>query len=404
MISDRPSRSYPPAFFAVRRFLVRRSRVVLPTLVCLCAWFALGAAGAQAAPFIQGFQPTTLATTVPSINGDVNPYGIVTVPRSVGKLVRGDVLVSNFNNATPPPGGEQGRGTTIVQIPPGDTDQNPGDAPLFAQIDSKTLPGSCPGGVGLTTALTVTRSGFVIVGSLPTTDGTSATAQAGCLLVLNSYGQVVETIAGGPIDGPWDMAAVDHGFFTTLYVTNVLNGTVAATGPDPTNPGVVDRGTVVRIHLLTIPGVRPIVLDEDVIATGFAERTDPAALVVGPTGVALGRDGTLYVADTVNSRIAAIPDAPFRFFPAQKGGFTVSSGGDLKGPLGMTLAPNGDILTANGGDGNIVETTPGGNQLTEVLADPSAGDLFGLTLTPDQSGVYYVDDGTNTLNVLAPMP
>ena len=67
-------------------------------------------------------------------------------------------------------------------------------------------------------------------------------------------------------------------------------------------------------------------LDEDVIATGFAERTDPAALVIGPTGVALGRDGTLYVADTVNSRIAAISDAPFRFFPATGGGRTVFEG------------------------------------------------------------------------------
>ena len=75
----------------------------------------------------------------------------------------------------------------------------------------------------------------MIVGSLPTSNGTSSTAQAGCLLVLNSHGQVVETIAGGPINGPWDMTAVDHGLFTTLYVTNVLNGTVAAattaTGP-----------------------------------------------------------------------------------------------------------------------------------------------------------------------------
>jgi sugar lactone lactonase YvrE len=105
----------------------------------------------------------------------------------------------------------------------------------------------------------------------------------------------------------------------------------------------------VRIQLLTLPGIRPVVLDEDVIATGFAEQTDPSALVVGPTGVALGRDGTLYVADTVNSRIAAIPDATFRRFPATGGGFTVSSGGDLNGPLGMTLAPSGDILTANAG-------------------------------------------------------
>ena len=242
----------------------------------------------------------------------------------------------------------------------------------------------------------------MIVGSLPTKDGSSATAKAGCLLVLNSRGQVVETIAGGLINGPWDMTAVDHGFFTTLYVTNVLNGTVAATGPDPNNPGVVDRGTVVRIQLLTIPGIRPVVLDEHVIATGFAERTDPAALVLGPTGVALGTDGTLYVADTVNSRIAAIRDAPFRFFPAPNGGQTVFEGMPLNAPLGMTLAPNGDILTANGGDGNIVETTPGGSSVATVAADPSGGDLFGLTLTPDQSAVYFVDDGTNTLNLLGP--
>ena len=397
MISDQPPSSDPRAVAPLARLVATGRRAVLPTLACLCGWFALGAASAQAAPFIAGFSPSTLASTVPT-NGDVNPYGIVTVPRSVGLLHEGEVLVSNFNNKA----NQQGTGTTIVQIPPGDTDTNAGDAPVFAQINPRALPEPCPGGVGLTTALAVTRSGYVIVGSLPTSNGVSNTARAGCLLVLNSSGKVIETIAGGPINGPWDMTAVDHGFFTTLYVTNVLNGTLAAS-PDPTVPGgVINRGTVVRIQLLTIPGIRPVVLDEDVIATGFAERTDPAALVLGPTGVALGRDGTLYVADTVNSRIAAIPDAPFRFFPATGGGRTASMGTPLKAPLGMTLAPNGDILTANGNDGNVVETTPGGTPVATVAADPNAGDLFGLTLTPDQSGVYYVDDGTNTLNLLAP--
>lgn len=379
----------------------RGRRAATVALGCLGAFLVAGAASAQASPFITGFTPTTLASTVPS-NGDVNPYGIVTVPRSVGSLKRGDVLISNFNNDVNPPGGEQGRGTTIVQIPPGDRDQKAGDAPVFATIDANKLPGACPGGVGLTTALAVTRSGFVIVGSLPTSNGVSTTARAGCLIVLDSYGKVIETIAGGPINGPWDMTAVDHGFFTTLYVTNVLNGTVDPTA-DPTVPGkVVLRGTVVRIQLLTIPDIRPFVFDEDVIGTGFAERTDPAALVVGPTGVALGRDGTLYVVDTQNSRIAAIPDAAFREFPETGGGDTVSEGMALSGPLGMTLAPNGDILTANGGDGNVVETTPHGDQVATAAADPNPGDLFGLTLTPDRSAVYYVDDGTNTLNLLAP--
>jgi hypothetical protein len=50
---------------------------------------------------------------------------------------------------------------------------------VFAEIDASKLPGPCPGGVGLTTALVVLRAGWVIVGSLPTADGTSATAEAG---------------------------------------------------------------------------------------------------------------------------------------------------------------------------------------------------------------------------------
>jgi hypothetical protein len=78
------------------------------------------------------------------------------------------------------------------------------------------------------------------------------------------------------------------------------------------------------------------------------------------------------VADTQWNRIAAIPDAPFREFPIGHSGLAVSSGGDLNGPLGATLAPKGDILTANGGDGNIVETNPFGAQ-SEVSADKTNG-------------------------------
>ncbi len=263
---------------------------------------------------------------------------------------------------------------------------------MFAQIDPSQLRVPCPGGVGLTTALAVTRSGFVIVGSLPTTDSQLDTAGAGCLLVLDSHGRVVRTISGGRINGPWDMSSVDHGWFTTLFVSNVLNGDVA------TSPTPVNKGTIVRIDLLTVPRARPAVLDEDVIATGFPELASSSAVVLGPTGSALGRDGTLYVADTEANRIAAIPNAARRNRPIRDGGITVSSGGALNAPLGLTLAPGGDILTANGNDGLLVETRRGGDQVSTLDTGFGAGALFGLTVVHHR--LFFVNDSNNTLAVL----
>ncbi len=313
-----------------------------------------------------------IASTVPG-NGDVNPYGIAVVPDSVGLLKTGHILISNFNNLH----NLQGTGTTIVQVSP------EGNVTLFAEIDPVALASQCPGGVGLTTALTILRRGWVIVGSLPTLDGTSSTAGAGCLIVLNSAGQVVETFQGGGINGPWDMTSLDEGEDAWLFVTNVLNGDVTA-GP----PHVVDQGTVLRIAL-EVPhqgeGV-PALASTTVIGSGFAETADPNALVIGPTGVGLAENGALYVADSLSNRIAAIPNALTRQTTAFTG-IDVSIDGALNDPLGLTIAPNGHIITANGNDGNLVETT-------------RAGSLFGVVIVLGGRGVYFVDDGDNTLKVL----
>jgi DNA-binding beta-propeller fold protein YncE len=114
--------------------------------------------------------------------------------------------------------------------------------------------------------------------------------------------------------------------------------------------------------------------------------------------------GTLYVADTADNRIAAIPDALTRMHTAFTGN-DVTSNGWLNAPLGLTLAPNGDILTVNAGDGRIVETTPSGAQVAFQWLDtsgspPGNGALFGLVVTPNKTGVYFVDDATNTFELL----
>jgi hypothetical protein len=331
-------------------------------------------------------QPTTVPP--PPGNGDINPYGVAVVPATVGHLVAGHVLVSNFNNAN----NKQGTGTTIVELSP------TGQLTVFATI-GLTATEPCPGGVGLTTALAVFRNGIVVVGSLPTSDGTTATEPAGCLIVLNSHGKVLETIAGGPIDGPWDLAATQVGNDAVLFVTNVLNGL------DPNAPPttVIPEGTVVRV-VLDLADRKPRVLSETVIANGLPERNDPNALVIGPTGDALGRHGTvLYVASTEDSRITAVPAPLLLQGPVFGSGLTVSRGGALNQPLGLTVAPNGDIITVNGGDGNAVETSPFRGQVATATLDSQtgAGSLFGIALTPNGRGLYFVDDGTNTLNLFS---
>jgi hypothetical protein len=355
---------------------------------------------------------TTLGSTVPG-NGDLNPYGVAQVKRTTGNLRAGHILVSNFNNS----GNFQGEGSTIVDVAPDGSGVS-----LFATLNPATLHGSCPGGIGLTTALVVLKEGWVIVGSLPTsTQGTVFTG-TGCLIVLDSLGNPVETFHGSLINGPWDMTAFEGHHEARLFVTNVLNGTVEAGG------AVVHGGTVTRLNL-SLSGAKPALESTTIIGSGFAERTDPAALVIGPTGVGLKADcdddlddcpadgdrhqdrgdhdsSVLYVADTLGNRVTVIDRALSRTSSAGTGR-TLSSGGSLNGPLGLVVTPGGHVLTVNSGDGFITEISPQGMQVarkpldtTPVAGSPAgAGTLFGLAFDP-AAGVYFVDDGSNTLNLL----
>jgi len=160
---------------------------------------------------------------------------------------------------------------------------------------------------------------------------------------------------------------------------------------------------VVRITLRESGSRTPRPLGVNTIATGLPEQASASAFVLGPTGVGLGPGDILYVADTATSTITAIRDAEFRHGGSGPGSL-VTSGGALSQPLGLAVAPGGDILTVNGGNGKIVETTPGGRQAATEYLDQSgspagAGALFGLSIAP--SGlVYYVDDAANTLRLL----
>jgi hypothetical protein len=374
----------------MRRSAATVAAIVTATAGLLAASGILAGAASASDTFIGNLKTVTpIASTIPA-NGDVNPYGVAVVPTSTGRLHQGNVLVSNFNNKA----NVQGTGTTIVQVTPG------GKQSLFAHIGA--LGSACPGGVGLTTALVALRNGWVIVGSLPTKGG--KLSGNGCLIVLDSQGSVRETFTGHGLNGPWDMTALDLGNVSELFVSTVLGGILG-----PHNP---NGGTVVRLLITSGTSGMPQILKSTKIGSGFPAKTDPAALVIGPTGVGLGFNGTLYVADSASSRIAAIPDA-VRRTSDDHSGHTVTKNGALMTPLGLAIAPNGGILTVNAGNGNMVETAPGGKQVAVVTVDKQgspagAGNLFGLAIKPGADAVYFVDDfggpsahgQTNNLNLL----
>ena len=321
-------------------------------------------------------------TTVPA-NGDVNPYGAAFVPFNFpagGTIGPGDLLVSNFNNSA----NEQGTGTTIVSITPS------GGQSVFYQGPST------PGALGLTTALGVLGNGFVIVGSVPATYdnmGNLVSIGQGSLMILDKNGNVVDTLTDPELlDGPWDLTVNDEGSLAQVFVSNVLNGTVT------------------RINLLAPLNGTPVVLSMKEIASGYVARTDPAALVVGPTGLAYNRLlDALYVASTGDNAIYAIGNAANTKTVSGTGKLIYTDNAHLRGPLGLVLAPNGDLITANGDAVNpdpnqaseLVEFTPTGQFVGEFSIDPTQGGAFGLAVT-NFNGILRlaaVEDVTNSVDI-----
>nr|CUV43706.1 conserved protein of unknown function [Ralstonia solanacearum] len=359
----------PPTIPPPTRFMPRHLRGVICGIGLVVLSLGSSLAGGQ--PILP---PTsTVASTVPN-NHDVNPYGIAFVPAGLpagSALQAGDVVVSNFNAAS----NKQGTGTTIVKLV---TDGKP---VTFFQGQN----------LGLTTALAVLKSGYVLVGNLPTTNGATITS-TGSLLVITPQGKLLSELKDPTLlDGPWDMTVIiDNGQQVTAFVSNVLNGTVA------------------RIDLNISPNGATLLQSSHLIASGYAHRPDPAALVVGPTGLAYdAAHDMLYVASTNDNKVFAIAGAAALAHDNGPGSVIYQDSNHLRGPLALALAPNGDLVTANGDAINpdpnqsseIVEFTPDGRFVAQMQVDPAPGSAFGLAFGLSSSGqpqFAAVNDSTNT--------
>ncbi|HKE12218.1 MAG TPA: hypothetical protein VKE73_11670 [Myxococcota bacterium] len=338
------------------------------------------------------FLPQLIVSSTIPLNGDLNPYGVAFVPQGfpAGALRPGDVLVSNFNNSN----NLQGLGTTIIQftpttgaVAPAVVVGTPGNAITFFQ--------STP--TGLTTALGILKRGFVLVGNLPTQDGMSATISQGSLQVVDRNGNFVEQLNDAKfLDSPWDLTIHDLGGVAQVFVSNVISGTVSRLDV------AVSSSTVT-------------VLNRVQLATGYLTAPNQAALVLGPTGLAYDpRTDVLYVASTADNAIFAVPHAGKATSPVVKGA-TVFADAQLRGPLALMFAPNGDLLTANGDAVNadpthpseIVEFTKSGRFVREFNVDAGQGGAFGIaTALAVKHGFNfaYVDDVPNYISVISLHP
>lgn len=350
------------------------------------AGLSLALALVSAADANAAFIPHLINSSTMPANGDVNPYGVAFVPNGFptgGTIAAGDVLVSNFNNSD----NGQGLGTTIVKLTPTGPIALPGAAVTFF---TSTLP-------GLSTALGVLRGGFVIVGNVPTMDGTFATIGQGALQVIDRNGNVVQTWTDPKaLDGPWDLAIDDQGPQAFVFVSNVLNGTVARLDVSVSSTGVK-------------------LLKKTIIATGYSHVPNAAALILGPTGLAFDAGtNTLYVASTNDNTIYSISDATQRQGAVDRGS-VVFAGTQLRGPLALRFAPNGNLLAANGDavdadvlhPSEIVEFTRFGQFVQEYDVDASQGGAFGIDTVVNNFSAFgpgafnyaVIDDITNNLTV-----
>jgi hypothetical protein len=357
--------------------LLRLSRAWPPALLAISLSFWTPVIHAAAAG--NSFIPRLINSTTMPANGDVNPYGVAFVPAgfpSGGTIASGDVLVSNFNNSA----NLQGTGTTLIALSPRGPVAPPGTATAFFTSSLS----------GLSTALGVLRAGFVVVGNVPTTDGTYATLGQGALQVIDRWGHVVNTWTDPVfLDGPWDLTVDDRTDQATIFVSNVRSGTVARLDVAVGSSGLT-------------------LLGKTLIATGYSHVPNAAALVLGPTGLAYdGVSDTLYLASTNDNAVFAISDARVRTQPVNRGPVVFASE-HLRGPLALCFAPNGDLLAANGDAVNanvlfpseIVEFTVAGRFVGEYNVDSSQGGAFGIAVQRGGAFNYAViDDVTNNLLV-----
>jgi len=127
------------------------------------------------------------------------------------------------------------------------------------------------------------------------------------------------------------------------------------------------------------------------VGSGFLHGASQAGFVAGPGGLAYNATTrTLFVASQFDNSIYAIHNAGHTSRDQGRGKLLVSDPTNLHAPIGLTLAPNGNLIAANSDAFNVntaqpselVEYTQKGVFVSRFSVDPTPGGAFGLAISP----------------------
>ncbi len=313
-----------------------------------------------------------IGSTVDSVYGQLNPYGLTVAPSTAGVFTKGDLVVCNFNDNT----NTQGTGYTIVALHP-----TPGSTPKLVAADPTTLVGC--------NALALTPNDTIWAAAFSANDNP----------VFSSSGSLLTNFSGSPFNHP----------FGQTYA-QPMKGSAAIY---ESNAG---DGSIVRINLGSS-------MTAEVIATGFPINGGQPGSILGPSGLQYERrHDTLYVVDGQNNSVTAISKVSGIHAGCLKvtangkrfeGGCrsrarVIFSGPPLNGPISSALLFNGSLVIGNtldpDGKNLMIALNPAGHVLDVRNVDTGpAGALFGMVATGTNAAntkLYFNDDNDNNLQVL----
>ncbi len=329
---------------------------------------------------------STLSSTVDTANGDNNPYALaIAPPKSTafpgdgvsGHIQPGDIIAGNFSSSA----GVQGGGTTYEDVTTG------------KPVNVFTEPAGTAGGP--TFFAFNTANGFLWTANA----GLLTSASPGNVQIVSPSGSLVNTLNNSAVWYGWGQAYNNaFGGKNAFFSVNLYTG------------------SIVRINI--VPSGTGVSFTYDTLASGLpATLSGFGGTGVGPAGMVDTASDTLYFVDSDNNTIYSIANATSVAAASGTANLKVvysdPNGTYLNQPVGLALNPiNGDLITCNQKNNNLVEINPSTGKIvavktvdsTPVQSNGGGSALFGVAATVDASGnlkVYFTNDNTNTVNVLS---